>query len=45
MEMTEMENGGNLAKDTVIDGNWIVEQEKLKSKVVCHDLYDWQHKR
>lgn len=40
-----MESIGNLAEDAAIDANWIVEQEKFKSKVICHDLYEWQHTR
>lgn len=40
-----MESGINLDEDAVIDANWIVEQEKFKSKVICYDMYDWQHKR
>jgi hypothetical protein len=45
MEVIEIESGGNLAEEAVIDANWIVEQEKFKSKVICDDLYEWQHKR
>jgi hypothetical protein len=40
-----MESAGNLAEDAVIDANWIDEQEKFKSKVICDDVYDWQNKR
>ncbi|XP_023704512.1 endonuclease V isoform X2 [Cryptotermes secundus] len=45
MEVIEMESGGNVDEDSVIDANWIVEEEKFKSKIICHDMYDWQHKR
>jgi hypothetical protein len=45
MKVIKMEIGGNLPEDAVIDANWIIEQEKFKSRVICHDLYEWQHNR
>jgi hypothetical protein len=29
----------------MMDSSWMLEQEKLKSQVICYDMYNWQHKR
>jgi len=33
------------ADNVMMDSSWILEQEKLKSQVICYDMYNWQHKR
>jgi hypothetical protein len=39
------QNCTNYAENVMMDSSWMLEQEKLKSQVICYDMYNWQHKR